>query len=123
MKLAKKTKRTLIYVGIIGGCSVLALTLFTISQYEKAKFKASEQVRLSSESKMKTSGEGSPMQVFWTSVNEDFVKISAQNKGAYIGTAIPAYALSILTLVSFGLILKDAEKQKEKEDNEVVTQM
>lgn len=123
MKLAKKTKRSLIYVGIIGGCGVLALTLFTISQYEKAKFKASEQVRLSSESKMKTSGEGSPMQVFWTSVNEDFVKISAQNKAAYIGTAIPAYALSILTLVSFGLILKDAEKQKEKEDNEVAIQM
>ena len=112
-------KRLWAYIGIIGGCGVLAMTFFTISQYEKAKYKASETVRLSSESKIKTTPLGSEENAFWVSVNEDFVNISNVNRGAYIGTAIPAYTLSIMTLVSFGLVLKHAEKMKEKEDNEV----
>ena len=57
--------------------------------------------------------------VFWQSVTEDFTKISAQNAGAYKGTAIPAYIFSMATLVSFGLVLKDAEKVKEQEEKEV----
>ncbi len=119
MKLSKKLKRTLIYASIIGGCGILSLTFFTISQYEKAKYKASEQVRLSSESKMNTYTEGSDYYNFWYSVNEDFTKISEGNRNAYIGTAIPSYTFSILTLVSFGLVLKFEEKEREKEDNEV----
>lgn len=115
--MAKKNLRTLAYVGIIGGIALAAMTFYTVSQYEKAKFKASETVRLSSENKMKTTT--GDEQAWWTEVNEDFTKISKQNSSAYIGTAIPAYTLSIGTLVAFGLVLKHAEKVKEKEDNEV----
>ena len=39
-KIAAKTKRLLAYAGIIGACALLALTFFTISQYEKAKYKS-----------------------------------------------------------------------------------
>ena len=46
MKLANKTKRLLAYVGIIGGCAVLAMTFFTISQFEKAKYQASLNTQL-----------------------------------------------------------------------------
>ncbi len=115
----KKTIRKIIYCSIVGGCAIFSLMFFSISQYEKAKYKASEQVRLSSESKLNNLTQGTELYTYWASINEDFIKISSDNRNAYIGTAIPAYTLSILTLVSFGLVLKDAEKQKEKEDNEV----
>ena len=46
MALQKKHKRLLAYVGILGGLAVLALTFFTISQYEKAKYQASVSVQL-----------------------------------------------------------------------------
>ena len=115
--MTKKLARTLAYVGIIGGIAIAAMTFYTISQFEKAKYKASETVRLSSENKMKTTS-GQEL-VWWTEINEDFTKISKKNSGAYIGTAIPAYTLSIGTLVAFGLVLKHAEATKEKEDNEV----
>ncbi len=113
-----KKYRKYIYIGIVGGSALLSVIFFSISQYEKAKYKASEQVRLSSESKMNTSTEGSEIYTFWEKVNSDFINISIQNRAAYIGTAIPAYIFSIATLVSFGLVLKDAEKQKEKEDSD-----
>ncbi len=113
----KKLIRTLAYVGIIGAIGITAMTCFVVSQYEKAKFKASETVRLSSENKMKTTSGAE--QVWWTEINEDFTAISKKNSNAYIGTAIPAYTFSIGTLVAFGLILKHAEATKEKEDNEV----
>ena len=41
MALAKKHKRLLAYTLILGGCAVLAITFFTVSQYEKAKCNAS----------------------------------------------------------------------------------
>ncbi len=130
-KLDKKKKRMLAYVGIIGGCAVLALTFFSICQFEKAKFKASETMRSSSQMSLDNilnkdstalTSETSTyhdLAVFWQSVTEDFTKISAQNAGAYKGTAIPAYIFSMATLVSFGLVLKDAEKVKEQEEKEV----
>ena len=115
--MTKKLARTLAYVGIIGGIAIAAMTFYTVSQFEKAKYKASETVRLSSENKLKTTS-GAEL-AWWTEVNEDFTKISKKNSTAYIATAIPAYTLSIGTLVAFGLVLKHAEATKEKEDNEV----
>ena len=115
--MTKKLARTLAYVGIIGGIAIAAMTFYTVSQFEKAKYKASETVRLSSENKLKTTS-GAEL-TWWTEVNEDFTKISKKNSTAYIATAIPAYTLSIGTLVAFGLVLKHAEATKEKEDNEV----
>ncbi len=203
MKLSKKTLRTLAYVGIIGGCAILALTFFTISQFEKAKFQASETVKLSSKAKIdkelftrtrlvisKTKegedltdilspiglsnadfanlnvesnddveagliklhtpiyaiegdeeekyntryalaapifGDTLAMRVanrtseanWWILTFKDFITISRNNSAAYVGTAIPAYTFSMATLVAFGLVLKHAEKTKEKEEKEV----
>ncbi|MCR5333088.1 MAG: hypothetical protein K6E11_03610 [Bacilli bacterium] len=113
----KKTKRSLAYVGIIGGTAVLAMTFFIISQYEKAKYKASETVRLSSETKITTTA--GEEKAWWIEVNEDFTKISKKNASAYVGTAVPAYTFSMATLVAFGLVLKHAEKVKEQEEKEV----
>jgi len=148
IKLDKKKKRSLAYVGIIGGCAVFALTFFTISQYQKAKYKASETMRSSSKmsydnvlSKVPNAldevnradypdtDEGTEqyenalqwhnLALFWKATTNDFTNISNQNAGAYKGTAIPAYVFSMATLVAFGLVLKDAEKVKEQEDNQV----
>lgn len=116
--MTKKSKRLLAYVGIIGGTAALAMTFYTISQFEKAKYKASETIRLSSATKMDTTA--GEEKTWWTEINEDFTKISKKNANAYIGTAIPAYTFSMATLVSFGLVLKHAEKTKEQEDNEIV---
>ena len=133
MKLAKKTKRLLAYVGIIGGCAVLAMTFFTISQYEKAKYQASLNTQLMCQNRLnkildadKTALEDTNTSAFhdaavwWNKVNEDFKAITKNNSAAYKGTAIPAYILSMGALVSFGLVLKHAEKAKEKEDEEAV---
>ena len=204
LSISKKAKRTLAYVGIIGGCAVLALTFFTISQYEKAKFQASTTVQLSAKAKINKEfytrtgkviekcqseeedtrliddlgllnlekadfanydkskqtdleaaliklhkpidaisvkdeyekryslstyffgdtlgalvAKGDSEQNWWLEVFEDFTDITNANSAAYIGTAIPAYTFSMATLVAFGLVLKHAEKTKEKEEKEV----
>ena len=133
MALAKKTKRLLAYVGIIGGCAVLAMTFFTISQYEKAKYQASYNTQLMCQNRLnkildadKTALDDNNTSAFhdaavwWNKVLGDFKVITAKNSAAYKGTAIPAYILSMGALVSFGLVLKHAEKAKEKEDEEAV---
>ena len=122
--MAKNTKRTLAYVGIIGGCAALALMFFTISQYEKAKYQASVTVQLTAKShvdkadKSLLEQEGTEA-YWWKTVYDDFTNITAKNSAAYVGTAIPAYTFSMATLVAFGLVLKHAEKTKEKEEKEV----
>ena len=133
MKLANKTKRLLAYVGIIGGCAVLAMTFFTISQFEKAKYQASLNTQLMCQNRLNKilDADKTALQddntsafhdaaVYWNKVNEDFKVITKNNSAAYKGTAIPAYILSMGALVSFGLVLKHAEKAKEKEDEEAV---
>ena len=132
MALAKKHKRLLAYTAILGGCAVLALTFFTVSQYEKAKYQASISVELVCKNKLdqlidadkdaltNETSKYHDAAVYWNENYIDFVKITKDNSVAYKGTAIPAYAFSMATLVAFGLILKHAEKAKEKEDEEEV---
>lgn len=202
LTLTSKLKRTLAYVGIIGGCAILALTFFSISQFNKAKFQASTTVELTAKShinkeyfeRTKTlitrakdaedditpileplalsqddfvkydiessvDVENAFFKVhekiyaiegaenyetrynvalpifgtalstylandhseanFWIFTYKDFINISKANSAAYVGTAIPAYIFSMATLVAFGLVLKHAEKTKEKEEKEV----
>ena len=132
MALQKKHKRLLAYVGILGGLAVLALTFFTISQYEKAKYQASISVQLVCKNKRDAiidkdaaaiedeTSKYHEMAMYWQENYETFEDITKKNSAAYIGTAVPAYAFSLSTLVAFGLILKHAEKAKEKEDEEAV---
>ena len=124
LSISKKTKRLLAYVGIIGGCAVLALTFFTISQLEKAKYQASQMIELTAKTHVDKATEdqlANPESeaYWWKELYDDFTKITKQNSNAYVGTAIPAYVFSMATLVSFGLVLKHADKAKEKEEVEV----
>ena len=131
-KLDKKKLRSLAYIGIVGGCAVFALVFFTICQFQKAKYKASQTMLDSCEMSYNTLknkdvsnlDEATKIQHdalvhYWKVTTQEFRDISYQNAGAYKGTAIPAYLFSMATLVAFGLVLKDAEKVKEKEDQEV----
>ena len=132
MKLQKKHKRLLAYVAILGGAALLALTFFTISQYEKAKYNASITVELRSKNKLDQildedanaitdeTSKYHEAALYWDEVHTHFVHITEVNSAAYKGTAIPAYIFSMSTLVAFGLILKHAETAKEKEDEEAV---
>ena len=132
MKLAKKTKRLLAYVGIIGGCAVLAMTFFAVSQFEKAKYQASVNTQLMCKNRYDKLIDADPTAlenensayhnaaVWWKQVYDDFTGYTIQNSNAYKGTAIPAYIFSMASLVAFGLVLKHAETAKEKEDEEAV---
>ena len=146
MAIAKKKKRLLSYVAILGGLAVLSLTFFTVSQFEKAKCSASDSVKTMCEKKLKnlvkayrkernisaeeevdmdefiadTSSQYRDAAEYWNANYLYFKKETSKNSAAYKGTAIPAYICSMATLVSFGLILKHAEKAKEKEDEEAV---
>ena len=132
MALQKKHKRLLAYVGILGGLAVLALTFFTISQFEKAKYQASISMQLVCKNKLDDAldkdpnakeDESSvyhPSAMYWQENLDTFTEITKNNSIAYRATAIPAYLLSMSTLVAFGLILKHAETAKEKEDEEEV---
>ena len=131
MAIAKKAKRTIAYVGIIGGCAVLALTLFSISQYERAKYKAAGLVQTMAKNRLDKAltldptaleNEASKYHahaVYYAEIYNDFTGKVNATSAAYVGTAIPAYTFSMATLVAFGLILKHAEKTKEKEEKEV----
>ena len=132
MKLQKKHKRLLAYVAILGGAALLALTFFTISQYEKAKYNASITVELRSKNKLDQildedanaitdeTSKYHEAALYWDEVHTHFVHVTEVNSAAYKGTAIPAYIFSMSTLVAFGLILKHAETAKEREDEEAV---
>ena len=146
MALAKGKKRVLCYGLILGGLAVLSLTFFTISQFEKAKCVASEAMTLNCKRELTdvvnqykkdqgipktddidmdafladTENYLNPAAVYWNANYVHFQKVSAANSAARQGTAIPAYLFSMSTLVAFGLILKHAEKAKEKEDEEAV---
>ena len=132
MALQKKHKRLLSYVAILGSAAILALSFFAISQFEKAKYQASISIQLVSKNKLddlidhdanaleNESSKYHDAAVYWNEINQDFTKITKTNSALYKGTAIPAYLFSMSTLVAFGLILKHAEKAKEKEDEEAV---
>ena len=103
MKLQKKHKRLLAYVAILGGAALLALTFFTISQYEKAKYNASITVELRSKNKLDQildedanaitdeTSKYHEAALYWDEVHTHFVHITEVNSAAYKGTAIPAY--------------------------------
>ena len=132
MALQKKHKRLLAYVGILGGLAVLALTFFTISQFEKAKYQASISMQLVCKNKLDAVIDKEPnakedehnnyyqIAMYWQENLDEFTRITKENSVAYKATAIPAYLFSMSTLVAFGLILKHAEQAKEKEDEEAV---
>ena len=130
--MKKSTIRLICYAGALGALSISALVLFNSAQYNKAKYKSSNAIVNDAVAKLTnlykeypdaltdTSNEAAHDKALWyNDIYEEFYVINEQNKNAYIGTAIPAYTLSTLTLVGFGVILKIEESAKDKEDKEV----
>lgn len=125
--LSKKSKRKYAYIGIVGGLAVVTLACFMVAQFYKAKLKASETQVLASKNILDTIGwdavddESSiyhDKALWYVDIYNHFTAESSKNNAVYLVTSISAYTLSILTLVSFGLVLKDADKQKELEEKQ-----
>ena len=122
--LTKGRIRLACYGALIGGCALSALVLFSISLYNKAKYQASSVVLTGAESQLKLLEKEEETDLvrdkiaWYSDIRDYFVDINAKNYKTYKATAIPAYALSTLALISFGLCLKfeDIAKAKEEKD-------
>ena len=130
--MRKSTIRLIAYGVIIGGLGIASLSFFDAAKQNKAKYKSSNAIVADSVAKLTSLYTTNPnaltdesdvrahdKALWYNDIYEYFYVINEQNKGAYLGTSITAYAFSTLTLVSFGLILKFEDKAKEKEDNDV----
>lgn len=142
------TIRTIIYGVIIGGLALGSVTLFSIAQFQKAKYKASKEVIESAsafiedvirkDSALITVDEESNSEYAIYTVNDSqseskyygyakylvdvydhFRGVKIANNVLYVLAALPAYGLSMMALISVGLILNHSEKVKEKEEKEV----
>ena len=115
----------IIYIAVVGGLGILALVFFILAQYTKAKLDSADiQVMAAKNVLDILPGDAlkDPTSVYhdkalWFNwIYETFSEISSNHLRAYTGLSITAYTLSILTLVSFGLVLKHSDARKEKED-------
>ena len=122
--LVKGRIRLIIYACIVGGFALAGLILFTIAQYAKARYNASSVILTGAQSQLKLLEKEEKTDLvndkiaWYTDINEEFSKITEENYTTYKKTAIPAYALTTMALISFGLCLKfeDIAKKKEEKD-------
>ena len=145
-KKSHSGRRLAVYAGIIGGLAVTSLTLFYVSQFEKVKRTEAQSIVTQATSKLKKANKVlSSIQAidlstvddekkaelaheeevakqhvyYWEQVVKDFEAETYAVGVKFMVACIPAYLFSMGTLVSVGLILKHAEKVKEKEDEAV----
>ncbi len=131
-KTAKSGKgRIAVYALIIGGLALASVSLFTVAQFERAKYSASGEVLATAKSFLSQKLEKDPnaltdenskyhaIATYYNQVITDFEVIRGTNFALYSASAIPAYLASMGTLLSVGLILMHADKVKEKEEKEV----
>ena len=122
--LVKGRIRLICYAILVGGCALSALVLFAVSLYNKAKYQASSVVLTGAESQLKLLEKEEQTDLvrdkiaWYSDIRDYFVDINAKNYNTYKATAIPAYALSTLALISFGLCLKFEDIAKAKEEKE-----
>ena len=122
--LIKGRIRLIIYAIIVGGFAIAGLVLFTIAQYSKAKYNASSVILTGAESQLKLLDKEEKTDLvndkiaWYSDIRDTFSSITEENHTTYKKTAIPAYALTTMALVSFGLCLKfeDIAKKKEEKD-------
>lgn len=139
-------KRVAVYAAIIGGLAVTSLSLFAVSQFEKVKRTEAQSIVTQATSKLKKANKvkasieavipttDDPERIaqlnkeleianqhvyYWEQVVSDFEAETFAVGVKFMIACIPAYLFSMGTLVSVGLILKHAEKVKEKEDEAV----
>ena len=122
--LIKGRIRLIIYAVIVGGFAIAGLVLFTIAQYAKAKYNASSVILTGAQSQLKLLDKEEKTDLvkdkiaWYTDIKDTFTTITEENYSKYKATAIPAYALTTMALISFGLCLKfeDIAKKKEEKD-------
>ena len=130
--MKKSTIRLGCYALAIGALGIGSIVCFNLAQYNKAKYKSSSAIVQDAVSKLTsiyqqnpnaltdTSDERAHDKALWyNDIYEHFYVENEKNTDAYVCSSVPAYLLSTLTLVAFGLILKYEEKAKEKEDNQL----
>lgn len=125
LKLSKEKLRLIAYALIVGGLAITGLIFFGVSQYQKAKYKSSSVVLTGAESQLKILNNSEKTEenldkiAWYSDIAEHFTVINNSNANAYKATAIPAYIVTTLALVSFGLCLKfeDIAKAKEEEND------
>ena len=122
--LAKGRRRLICYVVIIGSIAISALVLFVLCLYKKAQYQASSVVLTGAESQLKLLEKEEQTDLvrdkiaWYEDIRDHFTVINTENYNAYKSLAIPAYALTTLALISFGLCLKFEDMAKAKEEKE-----
>ena len=122
--LAKGRIRLICYVAVIGTIAIAALALFIASLYKKAQYQASSVVLTGAESQLKLLEKEEQTDLvkdkiaWYEDIRDHFTVINTQNYNMYKALSIPAYALSTLALISFGLCLKFEDRAKAKEEKE-----
>lgn len=118
----------LAYIGIVGGLAALTLGLFIGAQYNRVVLSEAKTELAGAQKEMDSMTFEEPDcltdenaiyhdRALWFNDKVEFFTNEVKvNSVRYAVTSVPAYVCSILTLTSFGLVLKDADKQKEKED-------
>ena len=122
--LIKGRIRLIIYAVIVGGFAIAGLVLFTIAQYAKAKYNASSVILTGAQSQLKLLDKEEKTDLvndkiaWYSDIRDKFSGITEENYTTYKKTAIPAYALTTMALISFGLCLKaeDIAKAREEKD-------
>ncbi len=115
----------LIYLSIVGGMGLSAMVMFGVAQWTKAKLDSSDIQVMAATNVLNVLGPDAikdqtsvyhDKAIFFNDQYNHYKKISERHLKEYTGFSITAYTLSILTLVSFGLVLKHSDARKEKED-------
>ena len=125
---SKKSHDKIWYIIAVGGLAIITITIFLVAAFNKAKLQASEVQYLAAKNTMDSLLSTDPNCLDWggsmyhdkalwyNDLQTFFSAEMNKNSVVYTATAVPAYCLSILTLVAFGVCLMIADKRKEKED-------
>ena len=115
----------IIYASIVGFFAVASLSLFAVAQYTKAKLNSADIQVMAAKNVLSALGPDAledeysdyhDKALYFNDQYEHFSELSAKHMKQYTALSITAYSLSIMTLVSFGLVLKHSDKRKEQED-------
>ena len=113
------------YLSIVAAFGASSLILFGVAQYTKAKLDSADIQVLAAKNVLSALEEGAvndetsvyhDKALYFNDQYEHYSALSEKHLKEYRALSITAYSLSILTLVSFGLVLKHSDHRKEKEE-------
>ena len=124
-KVRRNNLFKIIYASIVGLFAVSSLVLFSVAQYTKAKLNSADIQVMAAKNVLNALGPDALVDeysdyhdkaLYFNDQYEHYSEVSARHMKQYTTLSITAYSLSIMTLVSFGLVLKHSDHRKEKED-------